>query len=156
IRQPPQGAAFCHRLDEEGLYGFTLVARNRAGKGKTRPEPNEPPQASVEVDLTRPAVEVGSAQYDPQGRTLTVVWQADDKNFGPQPVALSWAREPSGPWMPIITQIENTGRYVWKVPTGVPSRVWLQVEASDLAGNVSTAQTADAVALGPAAGDGAL
>jgi hypothetical protein len=152
----PKEPPFVIALDEEGLYGFTLVARNRAGKGKTRPDPNEPPQASVEVDLTRPAVEVGNAQYDPQGRTLTVVWQANDKNFGPQPVALSWAREPSGPWTPIITQLENTGRYVWKVPNGVSSRVWLQIEASDLAGNVSTAQTADAVALGPNTDSGAL
>jgi hypothetical protein len=144
----PKDPPFVIDVDEEGLYGFTLLARNKAGQGKTRPEPNDPPQVAVEVDLTKPAVEVASPQYDAQGQTVTVLWQASDKNLGPQPIALCWARQPTGPWMPIITQIENTGRYVWKLPNGVPSRVWVQVEASDVAGNVAIARTADAVALG--------
>jgi hypothetical protein len=148
----PKEPPFVFDVDQEGLYGFTLLARNRAGQGKTRPEPNDPPQASVEVDLTKPAVEVASPQYDAQGRTLTVLWQASDKNLGSQPIALNWAREPTGPWMPIITQLENTGRYVWKLPNGVPARVWLRVEASDLAGNVGSARTAEAVAVGPGTG----
>jgi hypothetical protein len=144
----PKDPPFVIDVEEEGLYGFTLLARNRAGQGKARPEPNDPAQVAVEVDLTRPAVEVGRPQYDVQGQTVTVLWQASDKNLGAQPIALCWAREPTGPWMPIITQLENTGRYVWRLPNGVPARVWLQVEASDLAGNVTTARTAEAVALG--------
>jgi hypothetical protein len=144
----PKDPPFIIDVTEEGLYGFALLARNRAGQGKARPEPNDAPQVSVEVDLTQPAVEVASPQYDAQGRALTVLWQASDKNLGPQPIALCWAREPTGPWLPIITQIENTGRYVWRLPPGVPSRVWVQVEASDLAGNVGTGRTAEAVALG--------
>jgi hypothetical protein len=148
----PKEPPYVINVEEEGLYGFTLLARNRAGQGKVQPEPNDPPQVAVEVDLTRPAVEVGKPQYDARAQTLTVLWQASDKNLGVQPIAVCWAREPTGPWMPIITQIENTGRYVWKLPNGVPARVWLQVEASDLAGNVATARTADAVALGSGPG----
>lgn len=147
---PPQ-PPYVIDVPGEGRYDFTLLARNRAGQGKTRPEAGDEPQVAVEVDLTKPAVEVVAPQYDPKANALTVLWQAADKNLGAQPIALCWSRDPNGPWVPIITQLPNTGRYVWKLPPGLPPRFWVQVEASDLAGNVATVTTGDAVALAPAA-----
>jgi hypothetical protein len=148
----PQQPPFVVDVAEEGVYGFTLLARNRAGQGKDRPDPGDPAQVTVEVDMTRPTVEVPAPQLDAQARTLTVLWQATDKNLGAQPVALCWSRDPDGPWVPIITGLENTGRYVWKLPDGLPSRFYVQVEASDLAGNVAAVRSPNAVALAPAAG----
>ncbi len=103
------------------------------------------------MDLTKPSVMAPAPQYDAKANTLTILWQATDKNLGPQPIALCWSKDPAGPWVPIITQIQNTGRYVWKLPAGLPSRFWVQVEASDLAGNVATTVSKDAVALAPEA-----
>jgi hypothetical protein len=145
----PQQPPFVVDVADEGVYGFTLLARNRAGQGKSRPYPGDKAQITVEVDTTKPAVEVATPQVNGQEKTLTILWQASDKNLGPQPIALCWSRDPAGPWVPIITQLENTGRYVWKLPAGVPSRVWVQVEASDLAGNVAAVRSTDAVALAP-------
>jgi hypothetical protein len=152
----PQQPPFVVDVPDEGTYAFTLLARNRAGQGKSKPDASDQPQVSVEVDTTRPAVEVATPQYDEKAKTLTVLWQVTDKNLGGQPIALCWSRDPAGPWVPIITQLENTGRYVWRLPSGLPSRFWVQVEASDLAGNVATKQSTEAVALAPGAADTAV
>jgi hypothetical protein len=152
----PQKPPFVVDVEDEGLYGFLLLARNRAGQGKARPEAGDAAQVTVEVDLTRPSVEVAAPTYNAKEKTLTILWQASDKNLGGQPIALCWSRAPAGPWTPIITQLSNTGRYVWKLPAGLPSRFFVQVEASDLAGNVATAQTTEAVALVPGADEPAV
>jgi hypothetical protein len=139
--QPP----FIVEMEEEGLYGFTLLAHNAAGQGKPPPAPGERPQALVEVDVTKPTVHLADILADTQGKTVTILWEAADKNLAPRSIALLWARQAGGPWLPIVSQLENTGRYLWKLPAGVPPRFLVRVEAADLAGNVATAETPDAV-----------
>jgi hypothetical protein len=140
--QPP----FVVEVKEEGRYGFTLVARNAAGVGQP-PQGNDPPQVQVEVDLTSPVVQLLAMQPDPnpENHSITVLWQASDKNLSPQPITLLWARDAAGPWFPITSELENTGRFVWRLPAGLPPQVWVRVEAADLAGNVGMAQTAEAI-----------
>ncbi len=133
----PQQAPFAADVDREGRYGFLLLAHNRAGQGKARPDDGDKPQITVEVDQTPPALRLSAPQYDAQAHALVFLWEASDRNLGPQPIALLWAREPGGPWLPIITQRANTGRHVWKLPPGLPRRIWVRAEASDLAGNVA-------------------
>jgi hypothetical protein len=48
--QPPVQVEF----PGEGVYGLTLVVRSRAGLGRQPPQPGEPPELRVEVDLTPP------------------------------------------------------------------------------------------------------
>ena len=130
-------------VPEEGLYGFTLLARNGVGLGKRAPRTGEAPQVSVEVDLTRPVVRFLGAQPegDAADRQLVVSWRAADRNLSPRPIALSYAERTEGPWEPIAARLENSGRYVWKLPPTVPLRFLVRVEATDLAGNVGVAQT---------------
>jgi hypothetical protein len=143
-RQPP----FIVEVKEEGRYGFALVAKNTAGASQP-PQANEQPQVQVEVDLTSPVVQLLGVQPDPnpENHSVTILWKASDKNLGPQPIALSWARETAGPWFPITSQLENTGSYVWRLPAGLPPQVWLRVEAADLAGNVAMVQTPEAIVV---------
>jgi hypothetical protein len=147
--QPP----FIVEVKEEGRYGFALVARNADGVGRP-PQPKDPGQVQVEVDLTPPVVQLLGVQPDPnpENRAVTLLWQASDKNLGPQPIALSWAREPAGTWFPITCQLENTGRYLWRLPAGLPPRVWLRVEAADLAGNVGMASSPEPIQMEPSPG----
>jgi hypothetical protein len=86
-------------------------------------------------------VQLLGVQPDAETKTLTIQWKASDKNLGSQPIALLWAKEAAGPWLPIVTSQENTGRYVWKLPAGLPGSFMLRVEATDMAGNVAIAQT---------------
>ncbi len=131
-------------VNGEGVYGFTLVVRSGVGLGDRPPQVGDPPQIWVEVDKTKPVVhllgvEVGQG---PATGNLTVSWTATDKNLGPQPITISYATQVDGPWTPITpAPVENNGRYIWRMPPGVPYQFHVKVEATDKAGNVGTAQT---------------
>lgn len=129
-------------VEDEDLYGFTIVVRNGVGLGKT-PQEGDRPQVWVEVDTTKPFVRLMGVEAEPgaQGRNLTILWKATDKNLGPRPVSLRYAAKAEGPWTVIATDLENTGRYVWHLPSAAPHHLFLRVEAVDLVGNVGIAQT---------------
>ncbi len=126
----------------EGRYGFTLVAVSGVGHAESRPQAGDPPQVWVEVDLTPPAVrligvDVGSGV---DKGTLTVRWQATDKFLAAQPITLSYGTS-DGKWVPIAANIANDGRYVWRMPDGLPYQFPVKVEAVDQAGNVGSDAT---------------
>jgi hypothetical protein len=129
----------------EGVYGFTLVVKNGVGLGEAPPRDGDPPQIWVEVDLTKPnvhwvATEVGQGA---DTGTLTITWQAVDKNLGREPITLSYAEDAQGQWIKIpgAEGIENSGRFVWRKGPGPPHKFLVRVEATDKAGNVGSAVT---------------
>jgi hypothetical protein len=141
--EPP----FVFEVSGEGLYGLTLVARSGVGLGDRPPQVGDPPQVWVQVDLTKPVVrldrvDVGQGQ---DAGKLTISYDAYDANLGRQPITLSYATDPAGPWQPIAEHVENTKRYVWQMPSGIPYQFYVKVEAVDRAGNVGSDQTAQTV-----------
>jgi hypothetical protein len=145
---PNQQPPLVFEVQDEGLYGFTLIVRSGVGLGERPPQVGDPPQAWVKVDLTNPVVRLLGAEVGRgnEAGNLTITWSATDENLGRQPVTLSYAEQAEGTWTPIAANLENTGRYVWKMPpTGVPYRFLVRVEAADRAGNVGRDQTANPV-----------
>jgi hypothetical protein len=140
---PEKKPPYIIEVQEEGLYGFTLLAKNGIGLSKDPPKSGDQPQVWVEVDLTKPAVALGEvkAGYENKVPSLTVQWKASDKNLGGQPIALAYAEKEDGPWQPIATGLENSGRYVWPLRPGLPPRIFVRIEAKDLAGNLGAAKT---------------
>jgi hypothetical protein len=145
----PQANCYVAEVEEEGMYGFTLLARSGIGLGKEVPHPGDLPQVWVLVDLTKPDVQLGDITpgLTDKKHTITVQWKAHDENIGHQPISLFYSQKADGPWQALATNLENTGRYLWQVPQGVPSQFYVRVEARDLAGNVGAAQTANPVLL---------
>jgi hypothetical protein len=134
-------------VNGEGVYGFTLVARSGVGLGERPPQIGDRPQVWVEVDLTKPVVQLQGVfvgQGEDKGK-LTITWSARDKNLGRSPITLSYAEQSGGPWRPIAEHLENGGRHVWKMPDRVPYQFLVRVEAVDEAGNVGTAVTPEMV-----------
>jgi hypothetical protein len=158
-----KGNAYTIEVKEEGLYGFTLLARTAEG-GKDRPRPGEAPQVWVVVDTTRPEVQFLGAELNilAQAPALVIRWAASDRNLGPRPVTLLHAERAEGPWTLLAGQVENTGRYEWQLPATLPPSLYLRVQVEDLMGNVGQAQTPNLlhkvrkppVAAIPAAGSG--
>jgi hypothetical protein len=136
-------------LKDEGLYGFTLVARNGVGLGRRPPSPGDQPQIWVEVDVTKPVVKLLDVQPGllGEGQHLSICWKATDTNLGQRPITLSFAEQAAGPWTVIASNIENTGVYAWQLPPAAPPKFLLRVEAVDLVGNVGIAQTPDPILL---------
>jgi hypothetical protein len=143
--QPP----YLVDVTDEGLYGFTLVARSGVGLGEQPPRVGDQPQIWVEVDLTKPRVQLLNVDVGRGQDTgnLTITWSASDKNLGPRSITLSYADKLEGPWTPIAAGEENTGRYVWRMPAELPYQLHIKVEAVDLAGNVGSAETSRPVAV---------
>ncbi|HZZ81310.1 MAG TPA: hypothetical protein VFE62_22595 [Gemmataceae bacterium] len=134
-------------VNDEGIYGITLVAKSGVGLGERAPQLGDRPQFWMEVDLTKPLVQVQDVHvgtgFD-KGK-LTIQWNARDKNLGPNPIRISYAEQREGPWTTIAEKLSNSGRHVWKMPEQLPFQFFLRVEAVDLAGNVGEAMTQERV-----------
>jgi hypothetical protein len=135
-------------VQEEGLYGFTLIVHSGVGLSDPPPQVGDSPQIWVEVDTTKPEVQLSSilvGRGSDKGK-LSIAWSARDKNLAAQPITLLY-KEDKGEWVKIVDKLENTGRYVWQMPAEVPYRFFVKVEAVDRAGNVGSATTPDMVAV---------
>jgi hypothetical protein len=141
---PDKVSPFQVKFNSEGQYGLTLVVKSGVGLGDRAPQTGDPPQMWVEVDLTKPVVEIKSVEAGrgADAGNLTIVWRAEDKNLAPAPISLSYAESPEGPWVPMVGGLDNTGRYVWRIPPSTPYRFHVRVEAVDKGGNVGHADTA--------------
>ncbi len=144
---PDKTSPFNMKVNGEGTYGLTLVVRSGVGLGDKPPQPGDPPQLWVEVDLTKPVVQVLSVDAGRGGEagTLTVTWTASDRHLAGQPISLFYAEQSGGDWKPIATGLDNTGRYVWRIPPSTPYRFLVRVEAADRGGNLGVAETAKPV-----------
>ncbi len=145
---PTQAQAYVIEVDEEGMYGFTLLAKSGIGLGKEPPAPGDQPQVWVIVDLSKPDVQLTEVTPTTVGRNVQVAlgWRASDKNMGRQPITLYYAEKEDGPWKVVAANLENSGKYLWQAPPGL-ARVFFKVEACDLAGNVGSATSGRPVLL---------
>jgi hypothetical protein len=147
--EPPPKGPLVVAVAEEGRYGFTLVVKSGVGMNAPRPAPGDQPQVWVEVDETRPTVKltdtiVGRGAEHGQ---LEIRWSASDSHLLPRPITLSTSVNKDGPWTTIAANLENTGRYTWKMPSDVPYKIYVRVEAADRAGNVGVDQLLKPVAV---------
>ena len=53
-----QSKKLTFEVNDEGIYGITLVAKSGVGLGDQPPKVGDPPQFWIEVDLTKPVVEI--------------------------------------------------------------------------------------------------
>jgi hypothetical protein len=144
-------------LPGEGLFGLRLVVTSGAGLARKAPQPGDPPQMRVEVDLTPPAVRLFPPQPDPTRRdALLLTWNASDRNLAPNPITLEYAERPEGPWLTIAKELTNTGRYQWLLPQNMPVRVYLHLLAVDTAGNKGMDQSPEPVLIDPSEPEGQI
>jgi len=143
----PEGGKIAFDVAGEGVYGLTLVAKSGVGLSVQPPKIGDHPQIWLEVDMTRPQVQLQSVivgRGTEKGK-LTIHWSAQDKNLHPQPITLAYADNVEGPWTSMVQNQTNTGRYVWQMPDGVPYQFYVRVQATDQAGNIGEAVTTDMV-----------
>ncbi|MEN6458874.1 MAG: hypothetical protein ABFC63_08080 [Thermoguttaceae bacterium] len=136
-------------VDAEGVYGFRVVVANGAGLGARPPRSGDLPDLWIGVDLTKPAARIVSAQQgaDSEAGHLIISWQADDRMLAARPISLSFSESRSGPWLPIGSGLENTGRYAWPIDNRIPPKVFLRIEVRDEAGNMAVHELADPIPI---------
>jgi hypothetical protein len=121
----------------EGIYGFTMIVKNKAGLGRAAPQSGDLPEVRVGVDITAPVCELSAPETVPGRKDLiNIKWQAMDANLASGSVKLEWSETASGPWHEIAKNHSNSGVYPWRVPANTPYQVFLKLEVADVAGNV--------------------
>jgi len=136
-------------VDAEGIYGFCVVVTSGAGLGGVPPRSGDPPQIVVGVDETKPTARITSAELGTamESNSLVISWQAADAMLADRPVSLFFSETSAGPWIPIATNLPNSGRYAWPVDTRRTRAIYLRLDVRDQAGNVGTFETAQPVVL---------
>jgi hypothetical protein len=148
----------------EGNYGFRLVPVSGAGLSEREPVAGDTPDLRIVLDVTAPQLDLFPPVSDPNNPdTLILQWKATDRNFGEDPITLEWSESSTGPWKPVVTtgndpvvqataltpplprRLANTGQYGWRVPAGVPARVYLKASARDAGGNVKEVVTREPI-----------
>lgn len=142
----------------EGLYGFRIVIEAVGGLTSPPPAPGERPELWVHVDTTRPQAQLVSAK---QGEGyfadhLEITWQAQDAHLADRPIGIFYSSRPNGPWSAAATNLDNTGRYVWRLQRHVPSQIYLRIEARDRAGNSGVHQFEQPISLSVPQASGSL
>jgi hypothetical protein len=146
----------------EGAYGFRVVPVSGAGLSEREPVAGDAPELRVVVDVTPPQLDLFPPVGDPASPdTLVIQWKATDRNFADDPITIEWSDKPTGSWQPVASaadglpggtapqarRLPNTGQYAWRVPAGLPPRVYLRVTARDAAGNVREVVTRDPILI---------
>jgi hypothetical protein len=130
---------------QPGRYGFTLIPRSGVGLAERTPQSGDPPQVWVQVDTSKPVVNLGqivvNQNQDPDAGSLTVYWTASDTFLRAQPITISWSRTPTGPWQVLARDIANVGSHTVSLRGVSEYQFHVQVEAIDEAGNVGSAVT---------------
>jgi hypothetical protein len=126
-------------LPGDGLYGLSLVVANGAGGSCTPPAAGETPDWWVEVDTTKPVAQITSVQTE--NGALIVTWSATDNCLRAEPIDLYCANRPEGPWLPIARGLRNDGSYRWIIPANFGAEIFVRMDVTDRAGNVTTCQT---------------
>ncbi|MFG0296590.1 MAG: hypothetical protein ACF8PG_11860 [Maioricimonas sp. JB045] len=126
-------------VPRDGDYGFALRVHSGVGIAARPPQPGDKPAFRIVVDQTPP-----KAQLYPlvQGQgaahnKVEIQWVASDERLADKPISLFYAMQPSGPWEPIATGLENTGRYVWALEMEAAQKIYVRIDARDAAGNVT-------------------
>ncbi len=137
------------RVQEQGTYGFTLIPRSGVGLAARPPNPGDPPQIWIEVDLTPPRVTVHQAVVSADTGKLTVQWSANDRWLRAQgPITILYAEKRDGQWLtlPGAERLENSGTYTVDT-AALPFQIFVKVSATDEAGNVGSDVYRDAVKI---------
>ncbi|MBI3469070.1 MAG: hypothetical protein HY000_39200 [Planctomycetes bacterium] len=134
-------------VDAEGLYGFRIEVQRNGDATALAPQSGQQPEVWVLVDLTPPTLKLERIEQGAgaQADELTVTWQASDASLAPRPIALAYSPSPAGPWTEIASELENTGKHTWRLDQQTPERFYFRITASDLAGNVGTFDTPQAL-----------
>lgn len=134
-------------VNGEGLYGFQVVVQSASGLSGPPPRAGQRPELWIGVDLTKPQAALTGAEPGNNPDELVLFWEARDARLESRPISLYFSNRPGGPWTPIASGLENTGRYTWRLDNRVRQQVYIKLEARDEARNISVSEPPDPISL---------
>ena len=147
---PDRTSPFQVDLGGDGRYGLRLVVQSQNGLGDARPTPGMPPDFEVVVDTAPPSLTLESVQLGTGDRagTLLVAWRLEEAHPAEDPIVLSIRPDsPDAIWQQVTAPMPDLGRFEWPLPTNIPARFHLRIDARDALGNASHAETTEPITL---------
>ncbi|MCE9629143.1 MAG: hypothetical protein K8S94_00280 [Planctomycetia bacterium] len=136
-------------LTATGLYGVRLELVADSSGDASGPRSGTAPDAWVGVDEEPPQVElveIGRDESSPLA-TLVIRYVVREPLIAPGAVRLLYSPNADGPWATIANGVENQGVYRWTPDRNVPAKVHVRVEAVDVAGNMGSAKSPEAISI---------
>ena len=123
----------------DGEYGFKVIARDRAGRAQSAPQPGDASDVSCIIDTTPPALTMISPTRGEKvyaGSEVVIRWNASDAELAPRPVSIEARRSEAHPWTPIREgeRFDAEGAFQWWPPY-VSGTFEMRVVVEDAAGN---------------------
>jgi hypothetical protein len=145
-----QGSPVEVHLPGEGVFGVTLVAVNGRGVAGAVPAAGDTPDWWIEVDTTKPTVEISKIVAVPENgqHVVHIHWTAQDKNIGDGPVELLYSATPQGPWLPIAKGLKAESQHRWTPPAEIGPQAFVRLIVRDVAGNTTVVNTLEPVLIG--------
>jgi len=122
----------------EGLYGFTLIARNNHKIAENPPQPHDPPQRWALIDYTPPLAQWDQVEPADNFATKPVLrlrWTAHDDHLASRPISLWYHASIDQKWHPIEQELPNAGWYDWSMPENLSGQITLKLIVRDEAGH---------------------
>ncbi len=137
---PDRTSPFDIEVESDGLFGFRMVIVGANGLASNRPRSGDDADAWIQVDTTKPLARISSALYGKgqDAGSLIIEYTVNDDFLPERPISLFYSETPNGPWESISRGIRNQGRYIWPSNPNLPPKIYLRIEAIDLAGNVTS------------------
>jgi hypothetical protein len=127
----------------DGIFGIRI----RPNGGSKAPESGEEPDCLVEIDTTKPEVNLQSPTISGDDGTMILTWTAADTNLLSNAISLYYKSEGEAAWNVIVSGYKNEGVYRWSLPNELKGPIYLRLEAVDRAGNVGRVELNAPVAL---------
>lgn len=132
-------------LPASGLYGFRLEIVPDLPDAGGGPRSGDVPETWVGVDDEPPQVEIVQVTPAKTGEPggMLIRYACRDHLLAPRSTKIAYSPHPSGPWSTIVEGLDAQGEHRWQPERTTPARVYLRIEATDAAGNVGSATTAE-------------
>ena len=138
-QDPDRKSPFDIEVENDGLFGFRMVIVGANGLASNRPRSGDDADAWIQVDTQKPTARITSALYGKgqDSGSLIIEYTVVDDFLPERPISLYFSESTQGPWEPISRGIRNQGRFVWPTTPNLPAKLYLRIEATDLAGNIT-------------------
>lgn len=146
---PDRASPMTVQVPQDGVYGFAIRVRSGAGISVDAPKSGDRPDLQITVDQTAPKLELLPIQQGSGtgANQIAIRWRLEDDHLGATPVTLHHANNPEGPWTRFAEANSQADFFRWTIPSHLPSRIYIRVEATDLAGNVTLAELPEPVVV---------
>jgi hypothetical protein len=139
---------FLVETNEDGLFGFKIVADAQHGVASGAPKPGASADIWIRIDATPPTGRITTARFG-RGESLgalQIFWESHDDLPATGPVTLLYGDTAQGPWRVIADGLQPQGQYDWRVAANVPPEIYLRLEVRDQAGNITSDTLRDPIA----------